>query len=112
MTIPKVGEMKHVFKFELPNKSEDNTSGQHEQYLDWFTCRGLYREMSASRRFQSGYDTAVAAGEMFVQWRQEIENQVCKDMRIVYDNRFFSVDNYRLVGEKRRIYLFEVKSAR
>jgi len=112
MALPKTGEMCHVLKFELINKSGDDTGGVNEGGVEWFTCRGLFKKLSGHRRFESGYDATVNAGEMFVPWRQEIENNISKDVRIVYDNRFFAIDNYDLVGEKRRMYHIEVREVR
>ncbi len=104
--------MNKVIKFELMAKSSDETGGQNEQGKSWFTTRGYYKENSGARSFQNGHDFTVTTGTMWVHWRQAIENDISKDSQIMYDNRFFEIQHYRLVDEKRRIYEIEVKEAR
>ncbi|WP_276483560.1 phage head closure protein [Paraflavitalea pollutisoli] len=110
--VPTVGQMNKVIKFELMAKSSDETGGQNEQGKSWFTTRGYYKENSGARSFQNGHDFTVTTGTMWVHWRQAIENDISKDSQIMYDNRFFEIQHYRLVDEKRRIYEIEVKEAR
>jgi head-tail adaptor len=110
--IPTIGEMKHILKFELMDKEADTTGGNLEHGKEWFTTRGLFREMSGYRKLESGYDASVTAGEIFIWWRANIENDLSKDVQIIYDNRFFSVDAYKLLDEKRKMYRLTVKEVR
>lgn len=110
--VPTIGEMRDVIKWERVVKSDDESAGQNEQYLDWFTGRGKMKRMSSARKLNSGYDEMVEVYEGWVQWRHAIESDLVKDTRIVFDNRIFSIQNYGLVDEKRRIYKLEFKQVR
>lgn len=110
--IPTIGQMKHVLKWEKPIKDPDNTGGQDEQYEDWFTGRGYLKKISGVRKFQSGYDESVNVYDGWAVWRHALEAEISKDVRIVFDNRSFSIQHFDLVDEKRRIYKFELKQVR
>lgn len=103
-TIPTIGEFNKVTKWERVNKYPDNTAGQEEQYVDWFTARMCLRKMSESRKLNLGYDEMGDVYEGWIQWRHAIEADITKDARVVFDNRFFAVRNYDLVDDKRRLY--------
>lgn len=109
---PTIGEMKDVLKWERVNKASDTTGGQNEQYVDWFICRGKVKEMSNARKFNSGYDETVSVWQCWIPWRSEFEAGVTKDTRVVYDNHILSVETYKLVNEKRRMYYIELKEAK
>lgn len=110
--IPTIGQMRQVIKFEIPAKSADNTGGQFEQYDEYYTTRGFIRKRRGYREFADGYDTSVNILELWCRWRQTLENEISKDMRVVYEARMFAIDNYDLVDEQRRLYKFELTEIR
>ena len=112
MALPDIGEMNKVLKFELMDKDSDQTGGQNEHGKDWFTCRGAYREVNGYRKLESGYDETVTVADLFIWWRQAIENDLSKDTQVIYDNRFYSVETFKKVGEKRKMLQITVKTAR
>lgn len=101
-----------VLKFETPNKNSDGTGGQDEEYTDLFTCRGYFEETRPYRSFETGYDAGVTAIRAWAPWRQAIEAEVNKDMRVIYEARVFKVETFGLVDQKRRIYKFELTEVR
>lgn len=110
--VPTIGEMRDVVKWEMVNKASDTTGGQEEQYVDWFTGRGKMKKLSEERKLYAGYDQMVEVYDGWFAWRSAIENDLTKDVRIMYDNRFFTVQNYELVDEQRRIYRIRFKQVR
>lgn len=110
--VPTIGEMRHVIKFELMDKDSDGTGGQNEHGKEWFTTRGCFKEMSGYRKFENGYDETVTVADIYIHWRNELDNNLTKDVQIVYDNRFFSIEHYKRVDENRRLVQVTVKEAR
>jgi head-tail adaptor len=110
--VPTIGQMKMVLKFEQVNKSSDQTGGQNEQNVDWFTTRGYFRNKRNYRKFETGYDESVKTFEAWIYWRNAIEADLSKDVRIVYEARSFAIDTFTLVEEKRKMYKLELTEVR
>lgn len=109
---PTIAQMIKVLKFELMDKESDQTGGRLEKGKEWFTTRGYFRELSSYRKFNSGYDETVVVAEIFIHWRQAVENDMSKDVQIVYDNRFFGVDSFKRHDEDRRLFVITIKESR
>jgi len=109
---PTAGQMNMKITFNIPVKVSDLTGGQDEAYDDFYTTRGYLKKISGTRSFQSGYDQSVNRYEMWTWWRHVLESNISKDMRVIYDNREFSVDHYDLIEEQRRMYHFELTEVR
>src|ERR1700749_2118664 len=107
-SVPAIGEMNKVLKFEQVSKTPDGTGGQEEGYSDWFTTRGCFRLKRNYRAFETGYDESVKTFEAWIWWRNDIEAELSKDVRIVYEARSFSIDTFTLVNEKRRMYKLDL----
>lgn len=112
MSIPSIGEFNKVVKWERVNKSSDNAAGQNEQYVEWFTGRMALKKMSQARKLTYGYDELVDVYEGWVQWRHEIETNMTKDVRAVIGNRFYKLDLFDLIDDKRGMYKVTLKSVR
>jgi head-tail adaptor len=100
---PTIGQMKMVVKFEQVIKSSDDTGGQNEQYVDWFTTRGFIREKRVYDAFESGYDESVKIYEGWIWWRNEIEANISKDTRLIFEGRSFKMGPWSQVGEHRKM---------
>jgi SPP1 family predicted phage head-tail adaptor len=110
--IPTIGQMNMVLKFEKVVKSSDQTGGQNEAYVDWFTTRGYFRNKRNYRQFETGYDESVKTFEAWIYWRNAIEVDLSKDVRIEFEARSFAIDMFTLVGEKRKMYKLELTEVR
>jgi SPP1 family predicted phage head-tail adaptor len=110
--IPTIGQMCMVLKFEQPVKSSDGTGGQNEQYDEWFTTRGYFRNKRNYRQFETGYDESVKTFEAWINWRNEIEVNINKDVRMIYEGRSFGIETFTMVDERRRLYKLELTEVR
>lgn len=110
--IPTIGEMRMVIKFELVVKSSDDTGGQNEEYGEWFTTRGYLEKKRSFRDFQTGYDQSIKTYDLWVPWRNEFEQGVSKDVRVIFESRSFSIDTFEMVNEKRRLFHLELTEVR
>lgn len=109
---PTIGQMRDVIKFESVSKNSDGTGGQEEGYSEWFTTRGYLLKKSSTRAFQSGYDASIKVYDLWVPWRNEFEQGVSKDVRVIFEARSFSIDTFEMVGERRRLYHLELTEVR
>lgn len=109
MSIPNIGEFNKTTKWERVEKASDTTGGQNEQYVDWFIGKMALKQMSQGRKLNNGYDEMVEVYDGWIQWRHAIETDLTKDTRVVYGNRVFSIQNYSLIDEQRRIYKVTLK---
>lgn len=111
--IPTIGQMKMVLKFEQVAKSSDQTGGQNEQYDEWFTTRGFIQEKSRGNDFVSGYDESILIYDVWFFWRNEIEANISKDVRIVFESRSFRISKFpKMINNQRRIYHAELTEVR
>lgn len=91
------GLFRHTLKFENPVKQQDIAGGnQVIQYEDLVITKGYFRERDGFRQIEEGYDQLVWEYECYTWWRNELEANVTKDTRIIYENRI-----YKLVSKKR-----------
>lgn len=100
------GLFRHVLKLENPIKTPDIAGGNAEQFEDFVTTRGYFRENSGFRQLEEGYDQLVWEYEAYTWWRSEFENNITKDTRLIYDNRVFKIVSYKRMEEDRMFYRF------
>lgn len=110
--VPTIGQMKMVIKLERPAKSSDNTGGQLEDYEEWFTTRGYLDLERSFRTFETGLDQSVKTYMCWIPWRNEIEQGITKDTRIVFESRSFQIDTFDPVGQQRRMYQLKLTEVR
>jgi SPP1 family predicted phage head-tail adaptor len=106
--MPTIGQMRWTVQFDKATKTSDGSGGQNESYAQFYITKAYLKKLSGFRTFQSGYDTTVNRYEMWCKWRHALEVDVNKDMRVIFDNRFFSITHYDLVDENRSVYHFEL----
>lgn len=107
-----ISDFRHVVKLENVVKSANASAGQNEGYVDFVTVRGSMKKKDGFRTFDDGYDKQVNTYEFVTFWRQQIENNITKDTRLVFDNRFFKIETYELIREQRAFYKFTIVEAR
>jgi head-tail adaptor len=107
--IPTIGEMRQVVKFENVTKTTDATGGNEEGFSDWFTCRGCLQKNNSRRPFEMGVDIIVNDYDLFIPWRSEFESDISRDTQVIFQNRNFSVVNWELIQEERRVYKIHLK---
>jgi head-tail adaptor len=110
--IPTIGQMRMVLKFEQVSKTSDDTGGQDEAYSEWLTTRGYFRNKRNYTQFENGYDESVKTFEAWIFWRNAIEADMSKDVRITYEARQFKIDTFTLVDERRRLYKLDLTEVR
>lgn len=92
---------RHVISFENPTKTANLSGGNDEAYTSFVTTRGLVKKRDGFRGLSDGYDGIVNTYEVECFWRGDIENNVTRDTRIIYENRSFRVETWERVNEER-----------
>lgn len=107
-----ISDFKHVIRFEVPSKSATTSGGQNEAYNDLLTTRGSVRKKDGFRNFSDGYDAIINTYEIVTYWRGDLEANLTRDTRIVYDNRSFRIETWERVNEERSFMKFTVSEIR
>ena len=105
------GLFKHPFVFKMVQKTENDTGGHTEFWLEFYGTRGYFRQVNGSSFLEDGVHVNVQSYEAYTFWRSVLEENLNKDLRLVYDNREFKIDNYERVNEDRRFYKFSLSVA-
>lgn len=101
-----------VLKLERPVKSSDDTGGQNELYEEWFTTRGYLELERSFRAFETGYDASVKTYKCWLPWRNELEQGLTKDVRVIFESRSFAIDSFAMVTEARKMYQLKLTEVR
>jgi head-tail adaptor len=107
-----ISDFRQVVKLENVIKVPNASGGQDEAYADFVITRGSMKKKDGFRTFDEGYDKQVNTYEYVTFWRKELENNITKDTRFVYDNRFFKMETFELIREQRQFYKFILVEAR
>ena len=100
------GLFNHVLSLENPTKTQQNEGSNKEAFNAFVTTRGFFRKKSGFRNLEEGYDQLVSEYEAYMYWRSDIENNMTKDTRLVYDNRVFKILSYERMEQHRMYYKF------
>jgi head-tail adaptor len=112
VTIPTIGEMRQVLSFEKVVKGTDATGGQTETPEPWFTTRGKLKYKRGFRDFETGYDSSIKVYDCWIRWRNAVEVDMTKDVRVMFEARSFGIEFFTMVDEARKIYHLELKELR
>lgn len=92
-----------------PNKSQDEAGGNQE--ISWDTLvitKGCFVERDGFRQMEEGFDQLVWEYEAFMWWRNEIEANVTKDTRLIYENRIYKIVSWGRWKGNRQFLRFEL----
>lgn len=107
-----ISEFRHVIRFEIPTKTANTSGGQDEAYADLLTTRGSVRKKDGFRNFSDGYDAIINTYELMTYWRGDLESNLTRDTRVIYDNRSFRIETWERVNEERSFMKFTISEIR
>jgi hypothetical protein len=110
--VPSIGEMRQVFSIELFDKNSDLTGGQEETPAPFYTTRGKLKIKRSYSKFETGYDGNVKEYDLWVPWRHELEANISKDSRVIFENRSMRVETFDMVNDERKIFHMELTDLR
>jgi len=110
--IPTIGQMRQVVSLERVDKPADGTGGREEDYAPWFTTRGKLKIKRSYSKFETGYDESIKEYHLWIPWRHELETNISKDVRVIFEARSFKIEAFDMVGDVRKFYHFELTELR
>lgn len=102
----------HIGKLRQSGQLQTNTpvqqgAGYKDNYTTLLTCRGCLTDLRSSRGLNSGEVNINAQWEWIVRHQDGIDNIANKkSIRWIIDGRKFTVDDYKLIDQKKKYYRF------
>lgn len=107
-------DFRYPFRFENQVKAGNTSGGQSESSTEFVNLRGLWVKKDGSRQMNSdmpGYDQIITVYDAYSYWRQQLEDFITKDSRLIYDNKEYRIESYERIGERRQYMHFTVSEA-
>lgn len=106
------GQLRQVVKFEKNNPASTDTGGQTEAYVELLTTRGYLKSRSAGRSLVASQLLALSSHELVCRFQTALENALDSSVRVVINNQFYTIADWRQDEEKRYYYVFQLNSAK
>lgn len=106
-----IGLLREVVKFERNNPTDTDSGGQEDAYTEFLTTRGKVRQKgTGNRSLEAGTVLLNNQFEVIVRFQDALNNELTADgtVRIVYNNRFFTIHDWRIYEERFRYIVFSV----
>lgn len=100
-----VGALNRVVEFQA-NNPVTLGAGKKDVYTTLLTTRGSLKMLSAGRALSYGNIEIGKGFECVVRFQTLLESNIRPDLRVVIDDRTFTVHSWEKVGEKRFYYKF------
>jgi head-tail adaptor len=97
--------------FENPVKTQNASGGFAESFSEFCVTRGHFRQIDGNRNFDTGRDLMVSVYEMYCYWRSDLEANITKDTRVIYDNKNFRIERKERWNEDRMFYRMIISEA-
>lgn len=103
---PHIGKLRQSGQLQI-NTPTQQGAGFKDNFSTLLTCRGDLTKARGSRGLNSAEVNINAAWEWICRYQTAIANVTNKkSIRWIIDGRYFKVDNYELIDQKKRYYRF------
>lgn len=104
------GLLREVIKFEKNNPTDSDSGGEFEAYTQFLTTRGRLRKKNGSRVLEAGTVLLNSGYELVTRYQEAIANELNSDatIRIVCNNRFFTIDSFDIYEQRFRFFVFQL----
>lgn len=103
--------MRSIVKFEKNEPIETDSGGERDVYVEFLTTRGYLRTRSGSRSLAEGDVLMFTSHELICRFQPPLENELRLSVRIVIDNRFYTISSWEMTDEKKFYYRFQINQA-
>jgi hypothetical protein len=83
-----------------------------DNYVEFCTTRGRLTSRSGSRSLDAGELLVFSSHELICRFEQDLANGIDSSVRVVIDNRFFTVTSWELIDEKNFYYRFQMNESK
>lgn len=98
--------MIQVAKFENNTGKAPKGAGSKDGYQEFITVRGRLRKQSGFRGLDFSEILLTNRWEFICWFQVALENDLSASTRVVIENRFFTIDSYELINQKKMFYRF------
>ena len=106
VTVPHIGELRQSGQLQT-NAPTQQGAGKKDNFATLLTCRGRLQKLRGNRSLNNAEVDINAAWEWICRFQTAIEGITTKkSIRWVIDGRYFTVNNYELIDQKKRYYRF------
>lgn len=106
VTSPHIGELRQSGQLQT-NSPTQQGAGKKDAFTTLLTCRGRLTKLRGNRDLNSGEVNINAAWEWICRFQTAIDSVTNKkSIRWIIDGRYFTVNNYELIDQKKRFYRF------
>lgn len=103
--------MRSVVKFEHNIPTNDAAGGQVDYYSELLTTRGYLRKSNGFRNLEAGETLLNSSYVMFCRIQSALANEINETLRVLCDNRFFTIVSYEQVDQKNFMYKFRLNES-
>lgn len=106
VTIPHIGELRQSGQLQT-NAPTQQGAGFKDNFTTLLTCRGRLIKLRGGRILDNGEILINGGWEWICRFQTAIEDITTKkSIRWIIDGRYFTVNNYELIDQKKRYYRF------
>lgn len=104
-----IGKMRSVVKFEYNEPVQDEQlGGQIDNYLELLTTRGELIRKNGNRILENGQVIIVSYSILRCRIQSALAARINMALRLIIDNRIYTIDGYSREDQKNFIYVFNV----
>lgn len=100
-----IGEMRSKARFEK-NTPTDLGAGKKDSFSAFLTVRGRLRKTSGFRTLEASESVLNSRYEFICRFRSDLDSEVGEYLRVFIDDRFFVVDSFERVDQRKHLYRF------
>lgn len=104
-----IGQLRYRCKFERNEPVDMPGGGQSDYYVEMLTTFGYLKSSQGSRTSEAGELLIYSSNTLICRFQQALINQIDSSVRVLVNNRFFTVVDYQLEDEKRYYYKFSLR---
>lgn len=100
-------EYTKTITFQNPTKTGTTSGGNTEEYASLVTTRASATKTDGYRTIENGYDNVVEVYEFMCFWRYNLEQNVSKDTRIVFEGKEFRLESWEVIDSGYKLMKFK-----
>lgn len=93
--------------FKNPVKTDNTSGGSTDAYSSFVTTRASATKLDGYRNVENGYDSVIEVWEFVCFWRYNLEQNVDKDTRIVFDGQEYRLESWQTVDSGFKLMKFK-----
>ena len=107
-----VGTLREVVKFEKNQPTDTASGGAIDGYIEFLTARAKVRQMGSGNRVLEAHQMLMNNQfQIITRFQAALYNELngtATPLRIVYNNEFYTIQNWNVYNERFRYIIFNV----